>query len=53
MNHYFVMIKKYQITVTVSKDLIEWIDQEIENTSKFSSRSHAVEFALKALRNQK
>lgn len=47
------MVKKLQITVTVSKDLIEWIDDEIEDTSKFSSRSHAVEYALKALRNQK
>lgn len=46
------MIKKIQITVTVSKDLMEWVDQEIEDTARFSSRSHAVEFALKTLRNQ-
>lgn len=47
------MIKKLQITVTISKDLIEWIDQEIEGTARFSSRNHAVEYSLKALRNQR
>ena len=47
------MIKKIQITITVSKDLVDWMDQEMEDTARFSSRSHAVEYALKALRNQK
>ncbi len=46
------MIKKKQITVTISKDLLDWINQEIENTARFASRSHAVEYSLKAIRNQ-
>jgi len=47
------MTKKIQISVTISKDLIDWIDQETEDTARFSSRSHAIEYSLKALRNQR
>jgi len=47
------MSNKLQITITISKDLLYWIDSEINETSKFSSRSHAIEYSLKALRNEK
>jgi len=46
------MVEKIQITVTISKDSLDWIDGEMNDTSRFSSRSHAVEYALKALRTE-
>ena len=46
------MIKKIPITVTVSKDLVEWIDKEIADTARFASRSHAIEYTLRTLRNE-
>ena len=45
------MTKKIQITITISKDLVDWIDREKDNTARFSSRSHAVEHSLTILRN--
>ena len=46
------MIKKMHLSISISKDLVDWIDQEIEDVAKFSSRSHAIEYSLKALRNK-
>lgn len=42
---------KIRLQVTVKPDLVDWIDEEIK-TSLFSSRSHAVEFALSELRRK-
>jgi Arc/MetJ-type ribon-helix-helix transcriptional regulator len=41
---------KKPITVTLSEDLLEWINGEID-TARFGSVSHAVEFALRSLKN--
>jgi len=34
---------KYQITITVSKDILNWIDEEIKEKRRFANRSHAFE----------
>ena len=36
---------KQSISVTVEKELVEWIDQQVK-TQKFRNRSHLVEVAL-------
>ena len=36
---------KQSISVTVEKDLVEWIDKQVE-TQKYRNRSHLVELAL-------
>jgi Arc/MetJ-type ribon-helix-helix transcriptional regulator len=42
------MVKK-RIAVTVSVDLLKWVDRKVEDTT-FASRSHAVEHALTRLK---
>jgi len=42
------MVKK-RIAVTVSDDLLKWIDTKVKETT-FANRSHAVEHALTMLR---
>ena len=37
---------KDRITVTLDKDLLEWIDERIKNKI-FANRSHALEFLIK------
>jgi Arc/MetJ-type ribon-helix-helix transcriptional regulator len=37
---------KQSISVTVEKDLVEWIDRQVE-TQKYRNRSHLVELALR------
>ncbi|MBW2992745.1 ribbon-helix-helix domain-containing protein [Candidatus Woesearchaeota archaeon] len=37
---------KERITITVDKDLLRWIDKNIE-TKVFANRSHAVEYLIK------
>jgi len=44
------MVKK-RIAVTVSEDLLRWIDTKVKDTT-FSNRSHAVEHALTTLRDK-
>ena len=44
------MVKK-RIAVTVSDDLLRWIDTKVKDTT-FANRSHAVEHALTALRDK-
>ena len=36
---------KSKISVTVDKNIVDWIDREVE-TQRFRNRSHAVEVAL-------
>jgi len=36
---------KQSISVTVEKELVDWIDQQVK-TQKFRNRSHLVEVAL-------
>jgi Arc/MetJ-type ribon-helix-helix transcriptional regulator len=42
------MVKK-RIAVTVSEDLLRWVDGKVKDTT-FANRSHAVERALTQLR---
>lgn len=36
---------KKSISVTVEKDLVDWVDRQVE-TQKYRNRSHLVELAL-------
>lgn len=36
---------KQRLQVTIRKDIVEWMDQEVE-TLRFASRSHALEYAM-------
>lgn len=42
---------KQSISVTVEKDLVEWIDRGVK-TQRFRNRSHAVEVALMRFRER-
>jgi len=42
-------VMKQSISVTVDKELVEWIDKQVE-TQRFRNRSHAVEVALMKFR---
>jgi len=44
------MVKK-RIAVTISDDLLRWIDTKVKDTT-FANRSHAVERALTTLREK-
>jgi len=43
-----VMVKK-RIAVTVSDDLLKWVDRKVKDTT-FANRSHAIEHALTKLK---
>ena len=43
------MVKK-RIAVTVSDDLLKWVDRKVKDTT-FANRSHAVERALTRLKD--
>jgi Arc/MetJ-type ribon-helix-helix transcriptional regulator len=42
------MVKK-RISVTISSDLLKWVDQKVTDTT-FANRSHAIEHSLTRLR---
>jgi len=42
---------KQSISVTVEKELVEWMDQRVK-TQRFRNRSHFVEVALMRFREQ-
>jgi metal-responsive CopG/Arc/MetJ family transcriptional regulator len=44
------MVKK-RIAVTVSEDLLKWVDRKIKDTI-YANRSHAIEHALTQLRER-
>jgi Arc/MetJ-type ribon-helix-helix transcriptional regulator len=44
-------VKKTQLSITVPEDLVEFMDQEIKN-STYSSRSHAIAKALQELKDR-
>lgn len=37
---------KERITITIDKELLKWVDREIDDKT-FANRSHAVEFLIK------
>jgi len=45
------MKKKASISITISQDLLDWVNEELK-TARFASVSHAVEYALRRLKNQ-
>lgn len=42
-------IEKTRVNVTISNDILKWIDKNIDSR-RFASRSHALEFAIMALK---
>lgn len=42
---------KTRCQVTLRKEIVEWVDKEVEKL-RFASRSHAVEYALLQLMKQ-
>lgn len=57
-NEELIMVKenemppKKRVYATIREDLVEWMDQEIEKL-RFASRSHAIEYALAKLKEEK
>lgn len=41
-----------KVTATIDKELIQWIDQEVEKR-RFRNRSHAIEYAIAKLKEKK
>lgn len=39
------MRKKKLVTINLTKEILNWIDKQIENR-KFASRSHAIEYIV-------
>jgi len=46
------MPPKKRVYATIREDLVEWMDREIEKL-RFASRSHAIEYALAKLKEEK
>jgi len=40
------MKQKQRITITIDKELLDWLDSEIDK-KEFANRSHALEFLMK------
>ena len=47
-----VEMAKKRLQVTVREDIVEWVDQQVDKL-RFASRSHAIEYALLQLINEK
>lgn len=41
-----------KVTATIDKELITWIDEEVEKR-RFRNRSHAIEYAIAKLKEKK
>ncbi|MBI2129509.1 hypothetical protein HYU07_04680 [Candidatus Woesearchaeota archaeon] len=44
---------KKPISATIEEDLIEWIDSELKDRTKYRNKSHLIEIALELLKNKK
>lgn len=44
---------KKPISATIEEDLIEWIDSELKDKTKYRNKSHLIEIALESLKNKK
>jgi len=42
---------KKQVTVTLPKDLLEWLDEQVKQRT-YADRSHAMEMAILALKEK-
>ncbi len=43
---------KKPISATIDKELIVWVDKEIETKRKFRNRSHLIEYAIDLLKKE-
>ncbi|MFP3131406.1 MAG: ribbon-helix-helix domain-containing protein [Nitrososphaeria archaeon] len=46
------MGKKIKTSVSIDKDLLKWVDEMLK-TKRFASRTHAIEYALQKLKEEK
>jgi len=46
-----VDMPKERVSITIRRDLLEWIDQKVESL-RFASRSHALEYAIAKLKQE-
>lgn len=44
-----IEMPKERVSITIRKELLEWIDKKIEDLT-YASRSHAIEYALAKLK---
>ena len=44
---------KKPISATIDKELISWIEKEINDTKKYRNKSHLIEVALEMLKSNK
>lgn len=44
---------KKPISATIDKELIEWINSELRDKTKYRNKSHLIEIALELLKNYK
>jgi hypothetical protein len=47
-----VIVGKVKTSIALDEDYLKWIDGQIR-TKRFASRSHAMEYALEKLKNEK
>lgn len=46
-----VDMPKERVSITIRRDLLEWIDKKVESL-RFASRSHAIEYAIAKLKQE-
>jgi len=44
---------KKPISATIDKELIDWLDREVSNKTKYRNKSHLIEIALENLKRLK
>ena len=44
---------KKPISATIDKDLVDWIEKEVNNNKKYRNKSHLIESALEMLKSNK
>ena len=44
---------KKPISATIDKELIDWIEREINDTRKYRNKSHLIEVAIEMLKSNK
>lgn len=43
---------KKPISATIEKELIDWIEKEVNGSRKYRNKSHLIEFALEMLKKE-
>lgn len=52
MTHEALEVVRVPVSVTLPKELVEWLDQQVEKR-EYHNRSHAVEIAVLELKQKK